>query len=198
MKKLFSIAIAAVAVLTMSFAIIGDAKYKVNQSASSVTWKGYKVTGAHEGKIAVRDGQFTFSDKGVLIGGNIEIEMNNMTCTDLSGEYADKLLGHLKSPDFFGTEKFKTSKLLVTKVAPQDTKGNYKITANLTIKEVTKEVKFFANVADDKGAKVTTVKLTIDRVDFDIKYGSGSFFDGLGDKTIYDEFDLTFNIVANK
>ena len=198
MKKVFSIAIAALAVLSMSFAIIGDATYKVNQSASSVAWKGYKVTGAHEGKIAIREGQFSFNDKGALTGGSIEIEMNNMTCTDLSGEYGEKLLGHLKSPDFFGTDKFKTSKLAITKVAPQDTKGNYKITANLTIKDVTKEVKFFANVADDKSAKVTTGKLTIDRGDFGIKYGSGSFFDGLGDKTIYDEFDLTFNIVASK
>jgi polyisoprenoid-binding protein YceI len=121
-----------------------------------------------------------------------------MTCTDLSGEYADKLVGHLKADDFFGTEKFKTSKLVVTKAAPQDTKGNYKVTANLTIKDVTKEVKFFANVADANGTKTTTGKLTIDRGDFGIKYGSGSFFDGLGDKTIYDEFDLTFNVVAVK
>jgi polyisoprenoid-binding protein YceI len=198
MKKVLSIAIAALAVLSMSFAIIGDVTYKVNQSASSVTWKGYKVTGSHEGKIAIRNGQFTFNDKGALTGGNIEIEMNNMTCTDLSGEYADKLVGHLKADDFFGTEKFKTSKLVVTKAAPQDTKGNYKVTANLTIKDVTKEVKFFANVADANGTKTTTGKLTIDRGDFGIKYGSGSFFDGLGDKTIYDEFDLTFNVVAVK
>ncbi len=198
MKKVLSIAIAALAVLSMSFAIIGDVTYKVNQSASTVTWKGYKVTGSHEGKIAIRNGQFTFTDNGVLTGGNIEIEMNNMTCTDLSGEYADKLVGHLKADDFFGTEKYKTAKLVVTKVAPQDTKGNYKVTANLTIKDVTKEVKFFANVADANGGKTTTGKLTIDRGDFGIKYGSGSFFDGLGDKTIYDEFDLGFTVVAVK
>ena len=198
MKKVFSIAVAALAVVFMSSFIIADMSYSVNQSASSVIWKGYKVGGEHAGKIAVKSGDLKFSDKGVLTGGTIEIEMNNMTCTDLTGEYADKLLGHLKSADFFGTDKFKTSKLVITKAVPQDTKGNYKIVANLTIKDVTKEVKFFANVADNAGVKTTTGKFTIDRSDFNIKYGSGSFFDGLGDKTIYDEFDLAFNLVANK
>jgi polyisoprenoid-binding protein YceI len=198
MKKVFSLVLAVATVFFMSSFGIGDTTYKVDQSASSVNWKGYKVTGSHEGKIAVRNGGLNFNDKGVLTGGAIEIEMNNMTCTDITGEYADKLLGHLKADDFFGTQKFPVSKLAITKVAPQDTKGNYKVTANLTIKDVTKEVRFFANVADANGSKTATGKLTIDRSDFGIKYGSGSFFEGLGDKTIYDEFDLTFNIVAKK
>ncbi|MEM6830845.1 MAG: YceI family protein, partial [Bacteroidota bacterium] len=33
---------------------------------------------------------------------------------------------------------------------------------------------------------------------FDVKYGSGSFFDNLGDKTIYDDFNLNISLVATK
>ena len=39
-----------------------------------------------------------------------------------------------------------------------------------------------------------TAKLKIDRTKFDIKYGSASFFDGLKDRAIYDEFDLNVNL----
>ena len=44
------------------------------------------------------------------------------------------------------------------------------------------------------GEKVTGVwfysNITIDRTQYNIRYGSGSFFDNLGDKVIYDEFKL--------
>ena len=76
--------------------------------------------------------------------------------------------------------------------------SNYLVVADLTIKGTTKEVKFAANLAQD-GAKATaTGKVVIDRTDFDVKYGSGSFFDGLGDRTIYDDFDIAFSLVAKK
>ena len=39
-----------------------------------------------------------------------------------------------------------------------------------------------------------TATMTIDRSEFNIRYGSGSFFENLGDKTIYDEFDLEVNL----
>jgi polyisoprenoid-binding protein YceI len=198
MKKVFSLAFAALAVVFMSSFIIHEEMYKFDTNASSVSWKGYKVTGSHEGKIGVKAGELRFGHGGILAGATVEIDMNNMTCTDLDAKTGGSLVGHLKADDFFGTTKYATAKLVTTKVAAQDTKGNYKVTANLTIKDVTKEVKFFVSVSDKDGGKAATGKLTIDRSDFNIKYGSGSFFDGLGDKTIYDEFDMTFNIVAKK
>ncbi len=198
MKKVFSLAFATLAVVFMSSFILADMSLKIDSGASNVQWKGYKVTGSHEGKIKIKSGDLKFSDKGILTAATAEIDMNTMTCTDLDEKQGGALLGHLKSDDFFGTSKFGTAKLVTTKVAAQDSKGNYKVTANLTIKETTKEVKFFVNVTDKDGGKAATGKLTIDRSEFNVKYGSGSFFDGLGDKTIYDEFDLTFNIVAKK
>ena len=84
----------------------------------------------------------------------------------------------------------------MTSVVSRGTPGSYKVIGDLTIKENTKEIKFTANVTQEAGSAVATADITIDRSDFDVRYGSGSFFDNLGDKTIYDEFDLSLKLVS--
>ena len=171
--------------------------YKVDAGASTIVWQGYKVTGQHTGTVKVQSGNLTF-DNGVLTGGTFTIDMTSIKCTDQEGEWADKLVGHLKSEDFFGVDKYPTSKFVITRAIPQDTKGNYKIIGNLTIKDTTKEVKFLASAAETAGSVTAAGKITVDRSEYNVKYGSGSFFDGLGDKTIYDNFDLQVSLVAKK
>lgn len=161
----------------------------VNVGTSNVAWKGYKVTGSHEGNIKFKSGSLVF-EGDVLVGGELSVDMNSMDCTDMTGGGKDKLLGHLKSDDFFGVANHPVASIKLTKVTSRGAAGEYKVTANVTIKNITKEIKFNATVKD--GAGSATIKL--DRSDFDIRYGSGSFFDNLGDKTIYDEFDLTVAI----
>lgn len=168
---------------------------KIDANASSCVWTGYKVTGRHTGTIKIKSGELMM-DGGRLTGGSFEMDMASISCTDMEGEYADKLAGHLKSEDFFGAAKYPTSKLTITRVLAQDSRGNYKVVGNLTIKETTKEVKFFANVVETAGTVTGSGKITIDRSEYNVKYGSGSFFDGLGDKTIYDEFDLQVSLTA--
>lgn len=171
--------------------------YIVNAASSAIVWKGYKVTGEHTGIVKIKDGKLSFSN-GVLNGGEFTIDMNSINNTDLEGEWAGKLVGHLKSDDFLGVASHPTSKLVITRAIALDTKGNYKIVGNLTIKGITKEVKFQANVKEANGSVNASGKITVDRSEYDIRYGSGSFFDGLGDKTIYDEFDLQVSLVAGK
>ncbi len=173
------------------------AALSVDTAKSTVSWKAYKVTGAHEGTITIKNGQLDMAD-GVLTGGSFDIDMTTINCTDLEGEWKGKLEGHLNSPDFFNTAEFPGANLKITRVVPKGTPGDYKVTANLTIKNITKEVKFYTHVEDGGQQATATADLTIDRTDFDIRYGSGSFFDNLGDKTIYDEFELKINLVANK
>jgi polyisoprenoid-binding protein YceI len=194
MKKLLSL-LPLFAILAMA-AKVADT-YNVDTASSTVVWKGYKVTGSHTGTVKIKNGSLTW-DAGKLTGGSFEIDMNSITDTDLDGEYAAKLVGHLKSDDFFGVTKYPTAKLVITKAIPQDTKGNYKLVGNLTIKETTKEIKFMAAVTETSGTITASGKITIDRSEYNVKYGSGSFFDGLGDKTIYDEFDLQVSLVAKK
>jgi polyisoprenoid-binding protein YceI len=169
----------------------------VDPAASQVTWKGYKVTGSHEGTITVKDGNLEFTD-GQLTGGDFAIDMATIKTTDLSGGSAAKLEGHLKSPDFFGVEKFPTATFKITKVVSRGTPGDYRVTGDLTIKESTEEIKFNTKVTEADGLYTATADLTIDRTDFDVRYGSGSFIDNLGDKTIYDEFELGIKLVTKK
>ena len=193
MKKILFLPLLALLVMAAKV----PSSYKVDTQNSVVVWTGYKVTGKHTGTVKIKNGTIT-TDGGMLTGGSFDIDVNSITCTDLEGEYAGKLVGHLKSDDFLGAASYPTATFVITKAIPQDTKGNYKILGNLTIKGTTKEVKFFANVAEANGMVNASGKITIDRSEFNMKYGSGSFFDGLGDKTIYDEFDLQISLAAKK
>ncbi|MBK8700166.1 MAG: YceI family protein [Saprospiraceae bacterium] len=186
MKQIFLSVMVMVLAATSSFA--GNNPVKV--SASKVNWKAFKVTGSHEGYVSVKNGSLDFNGE-ILTGGSIVMDMNSISCTDLSGSGKTKLEGHLKSEDFFGVAKFPEAKLDIKRVISRGKAGEYKIVANLTIKNTTKEIKFDAMVAGGKA----TANIKIDRTDFDVRYGSGSFFDSLGDNTIYDEFDMVVNLV---
>ncbi|MDG1570718.1 YceI family protein [Robiginitalea sp. M366] len=163
-------------------------KKEVNTEKSTVTWKAYKVTGSHTGTVALKSGSLMFED-GQLSGGEFAVDMTSLTATDLEGEWRDKLVGHLKSDDFFSTASHPESTLVFTSIKANG-KNSYEVTGDLTIKGITKPVTFDLSVYGSKA----TATMKIDRAEYDVRYGSGSFFDDLGDKTIYDEFDLVVDL----
>jgi polyisoprenoid-binding protein YceI len=181
-------AIALVAFMTFSFTTVEEDKKEIKVESSKVVWKGYKVTGSHEGFISIKSGQLTFND-GILTGGDFVIDMSSIINTDLEGEYKGKLEGHLKSDDFFGVEKFPTASLVFTQVRSVS-KNSYEVTGDITIKGKTESISFDLSVYGNKA----NASLKIDRSKFDVRYGSTSFFDGLKDKAIYDEFDLVADL----
>ena len=181
-------AIALVAFMTFSFTTVEEDKKEIKVESSKVVWKGYKVTGSHEGFIAIKSGQLTFND-GTLTGGDFVIDMSSISNTDLEGEYKGKLEGHLKSDDFFGVEKFPTASLVFTQVKSVS-KNSYEVIGDITIKGKTESISFDLSVYGNKA----NASLKIDRSKFDVRYGSTSFFDGLKDKAIYDEFDLVADL----
>ena len=183
MKNLKTIALALVVVLS-TLSVTAQTK-KVDASKSTINWVGKKVTGQHSGTVNFKDGALVFKGKK-LTGGNFTVDMTSLTATDLTGEYQGKLNGHLKADDFFGTEKFPTAKLVFKTIGAKST-DVYTVTADLTIKGITKPVTFDIAV---KGNTATTA-FKVDRTKYDIKYNSGNFFQNLGDKTINDEFELT-------
>ncbi len=191
MKKLFFLPVLAF----VAFAFTTITSLSIDTTNSKVVWTASKVTGTHTGTVKVKSGALKL-DQGKLVGGDFTVDMTSIDCTDLQGEWKDKLVGHLKSADFFGTDKYPTAKFVITRAIPLDTKGNYKVVGNITIKETTKEIKFNAAVTETAGKATATAKITLDRTDFDVRYGSGSFFDGLGDKTIYDEFELQVTLAG--
>ena len=186
MRKLKSIALALVAVVTLS--ATAQTK-KIDASKSSINWVGKKVTGSHEGTINLQEGALIFKGKK-LVGGNFTVNMTTINTTDLEGKGKANLDGHLKSDDFFGVEKYPTATLVFKKIGSK-AKDVYAVTADLTIKGITNPVTFDLVV---NGATATT-KVIIDRTKYDIKYKSKSFFDSLGDNFIYDDFELEVSLV---
>lgn len=178
-----------IALLMFSFATAQNTTKDVKIDDSKVVWKAYKVTGSHEGTINLTSASLDFS-KEKLIGGTFLIDMTSINVTDLSGDYKKQLEGHLKSDDFFGVQNFSTAKLVLTKVKATG-KNSYRAKADLSIKNITKSVTFDLSIYGNKA----TASLKVDRTDFDVRYGSSSFFDDLKDKAIYDEFDLVVDLV---
>lgn len=167
---------------------VADEKVPVKTSESTVTWKAYKVTGSHTGTVDLKEGALIF-DEGTLTGGEFSVDMTSLISTDLEGEYKEKLEGHLKSDDFFGVNENPTSKLVFTQVKATG-KNSYEVTGDLTIKGITKPLTFDVSIYGNKA----TATMKIDRAQYNVRYGSGSFFENLGDKTIYDEFDLVVDL----
>ena len=171
-----------------SKAILIDAEH------SKVIWKGFKPGGEHYGLITISEGTISITD-GTLVGGAFKFDMNSITDTDMPAddEYNAKLVKHLKSADFFDVENFPTATFEITDIT--DLGGDLKISGNLTIKGTTKNITIPAAMISNNG-KVTLKSdvFTVDRTDFNVRYGSKRFFDNLKDKFINDEFELSFEL----
>ena len=183
MKNLKSIALALLVIF--STAAVNAQTKKVDASKSTINWVGKKVTGAHEGTINLKDGSLVFKGKK-LVGGSFVVDMTSMTVTDLkAGQGKEKLEGHLKADDFFGTANYATSTLVFTKVVPKSA-NLYAVTANLTIKGITKPVTFDLTTT----ANAANANVVVDRTKYKIEYNSPSIFSAIGDKAINDNFNL--------
>lgn len=166
---------------------------KVDASKSTVKWLGKKVTGEHFGAISVKEGNLEVTG-GKVTGGKVVIDMQSLTVEDIKDAGMNaKLVGHLKSDDFFSVATNPTAELVVNKV--ENNGNSHTFSGNLTIKGITNPATFTATSAKDGKSTVYKGTLTIDRTKYNVRYGSKSFFENIGDKAIYDEFTLDFNLV---
>ncbi len=200
MRKLFGMMF-VLTILSVIGAVAAD-NYKVDNTKSTVEWLGKKIGGQHDGTVGIQQGNITI-DANNLKGGEVIIDMTSIKNKDITdAETNAKLIGHLKSDDFFSVEKFKTAKLVILSAKPIKgaAKGspNYDITANLTIKGITNKITFKAIVTVSQTTFTGWANIVIDRSKWDVRYGSGSFFDNLGDKVIKDEIEFKVNLVAKK
>ena len=204
--------IAVVVVSTVLFSCKGEKKEKivakeevkveetsmvnnVDLTASIMTWKGTKPTGSHNGTVAFKSGGILL-ENDVLKGGEFVIDMNTIKNLDMVGsDGAANIEKHLKAPDFFDVALYPTSKFVITSVL--EVEGNMAVTGNLTIKDVTKSITIPASVSTVEG--ITTFKselFNIDRADFNVKYGSKRWIEGLKDKFIDDLVEMSFTVVT--
>ncbi len=171
--------------------------YNLDLNKSKIEWTGRKVTGSHTGEIKLASGQLNIKGEK-LTGGLFEIDMSSITNTDLTGSSKIKLLGHLKSDDFFSTDKNPSAQFVITNVKHQSN-DNAIITGKLTIKGIANMLTFPASIKQKNNILVATATaVKVDRTKYGIKYGSKNFFTGLGDKAIDENFELNITILAKK
>jgi polyisoprenoid-binding protein YceI len=201
MKNKTILGITVAGAITLMAFTAGTEIYKIDNKSSSLEWTGKKLTGEHTGSIHLTSGTVEVQNN-VIKGGKFEIDMTSIDDKDLTGEWKAKLEGHLKSADFFDVAKFPKATFVITSVnpisAPKEGGFTHTVKGNLTIKDKTNEIVFDAIVKAESSKIACVGTATVDRSKFDVKYGSKTFFAEIGDKMIYDEFQLKFNVIAVK
>lgn len=171
-------------------------RFNIQTESSAVNWTGKKVLGLHTGTIQIKNGFLSF-ENDEIIDGEIEIDMTSIVITDIADKAIYKeFFDHLNNDDFFSVDKFKTASLKITSGRKEDT--HYKISGDLTIKDITHPILFVATVEIFTDFLHALGEIKIDRTLYNIKYGSGKFLENLGDKLIYDEFVLQFKLVGQR
>lgn len=199
MKTIKYFAIALVAALSLNTAtatekngkkVAKPVAFKVDVAKSTLKWNAKKVTGEHMGTVNIADGALMV-DGAKVTGGSFNIDMNSIVCTDLTdATYNGKLIGHLKSDDFFSVAKHPKANFKITKVEGDN------ITGDMTIKGITNSITFPVTMKMEGKNVVANAKIVLDRTKWDVRYGSKKFFESIGDKAIYDDFEMDLTLTA--
>jgi polyisoprenoid-binding protein YceI len=177
-------------ILLITVSLSAQEKFTADKENTKLSWLGEKVTGQHTGTISLLSGWMNWQNSKI-VSGEFLIDMTTIKDSDANA----RLEGHLKSEDFFGVEKYPTAKLVLTGSTPFD-KGSGVVQGNLTIKGVTNPIEFKAAMQKSAAGVRFFANIIIDRTKYNVRYGSGSFFENLGDKTIYDEFKLKVDLLV--
>jgi len=172
--------------------------FNANTDKSMIEWKGFKPTGSHSGTIGIKLGKVNLND-GAITSGKFVIDMTTINVTDIPAENEGnaKLKGHLTSADFFDVETYPVAQFEVTGI--ETVNGKTMLSGNLTLKDATNNISIPVSTSMDGNAMtLTSEAFTIDRSKWNIKYGSKSFFDNLGEKFINDDIELKVTLVADK
>jgi len=164
--------------------------FEILPAHSSIAWIGRKVTGAHDGTIAIKNGNLLL-ENGNLIKGQVVVDTRSIVILDVSDPATNaQFAGHLSSEDFFGSAEHPEALLNILTV-----KGNL-VEGDLTIKGITQPIAFEANIQHTGDSLMATGKIIIDRTKYGMRFRSGNFFKDLGDTLIYNDFELQVSITA--
>ena len=184
--------------ITFSFNSIKKVNYKVNTNTSKINWKGFKPTGSHYGTIHLSNGNFIVNNEKI-VGGEFTIDMNTIVDLDMpsDNEYNAKLVGHLKSKDFFDVEKYPNGGFHIKETEYKG--GKTLIKGELTLKGITHPVSFLAEVKIENGQLTfKSEPFKVDRSKWNVRYQSKSFYSDLKDKFIEDDMEISIVVSANK
>lgn len=194
MKKFFVITFALITAMTLN---LFSQQYVIDAKKSELNWFAAKVTGKHNGKVNIKDGSLKKEVAGY--SGVFTVDMTSIKVEDLKDpEYNTKLVNHLRSDDFFSVDKHKTTTFKLKSIKEKKTKdATHTVVGDLTIKGITNEITFPAKFNFSENSFKADAKFSIDRSKWNVRYGSGSFFDNLGDATIYDDIKFELSLVGN-
>lgn len=189
-------------------AVSAGTGYVLDPSVSAINWKGTKPGGEHNGNVSISEGNL-ISENDQVVSGTFTIDLNSITNLDISDtEMNAKLVGHLKSPDFFDVAQFPTAKFEITSVVELPGKSpasenelqlTHQVTGNLVMKGITKSISFPASIRlTGSIISAVTEPFAIDRTQWGVNYGSKSIFAELKDQFIGDEMIISLNLRFNK
>jgi polyisoprenoid-binding protein YceI len=174
--------------------------FTVDAAQSQVMWFGRNINTLHNGTLKIKEGQIQFDDASVK--GNIVLDMNSIANTNLTDLALNQMLvAHLKSEDFFETATYPTAKIVIKQSTrnAEDNSGtpNFSLTAEVTIKDVTRELTFPTEIAvEEDGTLKAHAHFDFDRTLWNVKYGSWKFFKLLGMHLVDDVISLNLKLVA--
>ncbi len=191
---------------TASLALASTALFSAPQKFSTtkdsqIGWIGKKVTGQHEGTISLKDGIFTVENQNIT-GGNFVMDMNSISVTDLKDQEDNaKLVGHLKSDDFFAVKEFGTATFVIKSLKPITSGGTHEVTGDLTVRGKTEEIKFPATIKLEGNNLSLKATALIDRTKFNVRYNAKKFLSleklkELADRIIEDNFEIKLDVKA--
>lgn len=161
---------------------------------STLGYTGSKVVGnSHTGTVDISEGAVTISEDGSLVTGSFTMDMTSITDGGGSAGY----LKHVMSEDFFWVETFPTAAITLASVEHREG-DQYIVVGDLNIKGIVNGISFPATITETEAGLEATASFTIDRTRWNVTYGSGSFFDDLGDNVIKDEIDIELNLSFTK
>ena len=169
--------------------------FKLATAQSEIAWIGRKVTGAHNGTIAIKEGSLDFINDE-LVGGSFTIDTTSIKILDIADPATNaQFAGHLASDDFFSSAQYPAADFTIVSAEKKEA-NRYIIYGNLTIKGITNPVSLEAEINLTGETLRASGKMTISRILFDMKFRSGNFFQNLGDTLIYNDFELNIHLTA--
>lgn len=175
---------------------------RLDVDASFIHWTGRNLFNFHTGALKLKEG-FVDIRQGNLVGGEFQIDMDSMSCTDLTDSKMNRMLiDHLRSDDFFSVGDHPVATFTVTSAnrisGVSDGLPNHRITGELTLRGARVPLSFDALVAGkEDGSYVAQAMVDFDRTLWGSIYGSGKFFSRLGQHVVNDVIHLHLKVATH-
>jgi rhodanese-related sulfurtransferase len=179
-----------------------DGDYQLDTGASVVGWSGRNQNNKHFGTLLLKSGHLLV--QGRSLTGELVVDMDAMKNINLAGDDLQPvLIAHLKSDDFFFTGLFPTATFVIDQGeiadVPYVTCANTTLKGSLNLRGITKDLDFPATITPrEDGCLGLEAHFDLDRIRWNIIYGSSRFFEHLGMHTVFDQISIELRLVLKR